>query len=130
MKKYIILMLLACSLSALAGKYKPIYNAEFEVDGKLSLSQVKKAIKAGVIKRGWSVVKTEKGVMYAKILVRSHMAKVKISFTSKTVRIDYEDSSNLGYREKHGEPLIHGNYNRWVLNLEQSINMALMAAID
>lgn len=128
MKKYLVLLLMACSLSAFAGKYKPIYNAEFEVSENLSKKQVEKAIKKGIINKGWTVVKSESGVMYAKILVRSHMAKVKISYTAKSIKIEYDDSSNLGYREKGGEPRIHGNYNRWVQYLEQSINRALLEA--
>ncbi len=128
MKKYLVLLFLTCSFHSFAGKYKPVYNPEFAVDGNLSMAKLGKAIKEGVLAKGWTPVKVENGVIHAKIIVRAHTAEVKITYTTKKVKIEYEDSSNLGYREKGGEPLIHNNYNRWVTYLEQAISRSILQA--
>ncbi len=91
----------------------------------IAASEVAKAIKVGIVRRGWVVSKDENGQIDAVLNVRTHTARVAIPYNAKEVRIKYVSSDNLDYSEKNGERHIHGNYMKWVRNMQADIQREL-----
>lgn len=91
------------------------------IPGGLSDAQIVKAIQQGGATRGWIVKKVDAGHLEATIYVRSHMAKVDITYDAAAYAIRYNSSENLGYKDGK----IHRNYNKWVQNLNMDIQRAL-----
>ena len=108
-----------------AGRTKPIYNIENQsIDYTLTMEQVEKAIiKAGVQKK-WKMMVIKPGQIVGNILVRSHKARIQIDYTEKIYTITYLESNNLLYKDGK----IHRNYNRWINNLDQTIQSNLFEA--
>jgi hypothetical protein len=85
-------------------------------------SNVKSAIRAALHSYEWIIEKDNPGVMVARQSRRTHMARIKISYNSKSVKIQYVDSDNLKYTvDKEGTPRIHNAYNGWIQRLERAI---------
>jgi len=105
---------------------KPIQNlidipVPANIDGSSpSTEEVRSAIVAGCKERRWIPILDENNNISCSILVRSkHFAEVDIPHTADTFSIIYKDSRELDYNEK--KQRIHRNYNKWVLNLSDSI---------
>jgi hypothetical protein len=126
-----ILLLTVCLLFFSYGcasiKFKPIYNIEsepvpsFTTGTRPSFDEVEKAILFACRIKGWSARIIEKGLIEARIFVRSHKAVVDISFTDNAYNIHYKSSENLGYSDGK----IHRNYNKWIILLSQTIQQEL-----
>ena len=95
------------------------------VPAGIAAADVAKAIKVGIIRRGWVVTKEEDGLIEATLNVRTHMAKVNIPYSTQQVAIHYVASDNLDYQEKKGVKYIHGNYIKWVRNMQSDIQREL-----
>jgi len=89
---------------------------------------VAKSIRLGIAQRGWVVSRQEPGFMEATLSLRSHVAKVGITYDVQSVRIQYIDSTNLDYEEKKGVRRIHGNYLKWINNMVRDISVQLQSA--
>jgi hypothetical protein len=98
------------------------------VPAGLAAKDVSKAIRAGIVQRGWVVLKDEKGTIDAVLNLRKHEARVAIAYDPKQVTIKYGSSDNLDYSEKNGVRQIHKNYNKWITNMVQDIQRALQSA--
>lgn len=94
----------------------------------LSDKAVAKSIRLGVAQRGWVVTRQDPGYMEATLNIRSHVAKVGITYDTKSIQIRYLDSTNLDYEEKKGVRRIHGNYLKWVNNIVRDISVQLQSA--
>jgi len=112
---------------------KPIQNlidipVPAKIDGSSpSTEDVRSAIVAGCKERRWVPILDENNNISCSILVRSrHFAEVEIPYTGDTYSIIYKDSRELDYNEK--KQRIHRNYNKWVLNLSDSIQRRLANA--
>ncbi len=103
----------------------PVRNVEnaSSVVSDVSLENVEKAIKRAAIKRGWTTKEAGEGHLVATIVVRSHMAKVDITYNTKTYSINYNDSAGLKYVDGN----IHSKYNSWITNLQRDIDLQLSA---
>jgi len=117
--------LLAVFLVAAAKLVDP---APLIVPTGLSAAAIDKAVRVGVAKRGWIISKQEPGYVEAVLNVRVHMAKIAVKYDSQQVQIHYLDSQNLDYETKSDGPRIHGNYLKWVSNVEHDINVQLQEA--
>jgi hypothetical protein len=117
--------LLVLSLAAATPLVDP---APLVVPAGLTEKQVEKAVRMGVVKRGWSITGQQKGYVEATLNVRQHMAKVGISYDTQRVSLQYLDSSNLDYAVKKDVPVIHKNYLKWANNVLLDINVELQAA--
>jgi hypothetical protein len=121
--------LLGCVLSLLlcvpglsfGARDEPIYDATIRVPATITMEDIAKAIKSGLIAREWTVQREENGVIEAKLFVRSHTADIRIPFNKDSIGIQYVSSTNLLYDEKHGIKYIHRNYNKWIKLLERDI---------
>ena len=108
------------TLSNCAHKNRMLYNPE-----PISVHQssnVRNSIRNALKRYEWIVESDKPGMMVAKQMRRSHMAKVKITYNSKKVNVEYVNSDNLNYSvDEEGNKRIHGTYNTWVTNLERAI---------
>jgi hypothetical protein len=86
-----------------------------------TLEQVRQAIVAGGVSKGWLMQETKPGVVHGTLKAHSHQAEVDVTYTAQTYSIDYVSSVNLDY--KNGT--IHRNYNKWVSNLNEAIRAQL-----
>ena len=98
------------------------------VPAGLNEKAVNKAIRLGAAQRGWVVTRQDPGFMEATLNIRSHVAKVGITYDTSIIRIRYLDSSNLDYEVQKGVARIHGNYLKWVNNLVRDISVQLQSA--
>jgi hypothetical protein len=80
------------------------------------------AIEAALADRGWQVVGRGPGMIDAAILVRQHRADIRITYDARSYSIGYRGSEMLDARGDR----IHRNYNRWVANLDRSIQQRLL----
>ena len=102
--------------------------APISVPAGLNEQAVAKAITLGVAQRGWIVSKQEPGYMEATLNIRSHMARVGITYDVKSIQIRYLDSSNLDYEVEKDGRHIHRNYLKWVNNIVHDISVQLLTA--
>ncbi len=119
----VLITVLAGSLlfSTAAQAASEIENVEGSpIPSSLNDEQIVKTMQTGGMVRGWIIKQLEPGHLEATIYVRSHMAKVDITYDAAAYSIRYNDSENLGY--KNGK--IHRNYNKWVKNLDMDIQRA------
>lgn len=123
---------LAATMILSACTSNPILNVRHHpitwLDGVTPDEQiVKNAIMLGLVDRGWTGKAVRPGIVNASILVRGrHRAEVDIHYDTSAYSILYNSSYDLDYNSKKGT--IHRNYNRWVLNLQSSIDKRLVEA--
>jgi len=120
MNKLILSLLLVIGLSACKTTH-PIYNANSQLTAtNISSSVMSKSIISALHYKGWKVVSKTNNEIISSINVRSHYAKIKITFDGGNYEIKHLESSNLDYNAaKQG---IHRNYNRWIKMLEAEIS--------
>jgi hypothetical protein len=93
--------LLGCVLSLLlcvpglsfGARDEPIYDATIRVPATITMEDIAKAIKSGLIAREWTVQREENGVIEAKLFVRSHTADIRIPFNKDSIGIQYVSKS-------------------------------------
>ena len=101
-----------------------IYNVnQHKITTQKSSKRVYSAIKAAGTGLGWHISKVKPGVAQGKLVVRDHMATVRIDYNRSYYTIRYVRSQNLKYNSAKGT--IHKNYNGWIHNLENAINAYL-----
>src|SRR5688500_57919 len=94
------------------------------VPAVLDEKAVSKAIRMGLAQRGWVVSAEEPGKVDATLNLRSHVARIAITYDKEHVRIAYVSSENLLYEEKKDGRYINRNYVHWVTNVTQEISAA------
>lgn len=116
-----IFILSSCSSAPAVYNVNNEYIPTLQSGKNLSQEDVEKSILSAAYKRGWSprVIKT--GLIEARITVRSHRASIEIPYSDNRYSIIYKDSKELDY--KNGT--IHRNYNKWIMNLSNSIEREL-----
>ena len=90
---------------------------------------VSKAIKTALVGRTWVIGEDTPGKIVATLNLRTHMAKIQVSYDEKSVDIKYLDSGDLNYEEKKDGRYIHRNYLTWIQNVVNDIsrNLQLVA---
>jgi len=99
------------------------------VPAGLSEQVVAKAIRVGVAQRGWVLTRQDPGYVEATLHLRTHMARIGITFDTQSISIKYLESENLDYEVKKGVERIHRNYQKWISNVVQDINVQLQVAV-
>lgn len=88
-------------------------------------AQVKKAVKTSLLNRGW-LLSNEKGNYVEGTYTKPKFwAKIGVSWEGRTVRIQYLASEGLDYEKDGDRREIHGNYIKWIRNLEKDIPIYL-----
>ena len=123
--RLIALLLVPLAFMLMGAKAVLVDPEPVSVPAGMALTDVAKAIKVGIVRRGWVVTKDGNGQIEAVLNVRSHMAKVNIPYSTKEVAIHYAGSDNLDYQEKDGVKYIHGNYVKWAKNMQSDIQREL-----
>jgi len=123
MKKILFVL---CSVFILAAcKTTPVYNVEqSQVPAGITAKQVEKNIVKALIQKGWQVKANANGIILAEILVRTHTARIEISFDASQYSINYVDSTNLKYDANKNT--IHKNYNNWIIYIDRLIQTGLV----
>lgn len=101
-----------------------VYNVENSpIEAKVPSSKIYDAIKIAGASKGWIITNVRPGLALGKLNARNHIAIVEISYTQNSYSIKYKDSTELNYNASNNE--IHQNYNGWIKNLENAINLQL-----
>lgn len=113
------------ALFILAGcRTAAVYNVNNDpIEVNASMDKVYKAIKLAGASKGWIITQAKPGLAIGKIMLRQHQAVVEIPYDEKSFSIKYKSSLNLKYNSETNQ--IHQNYNGWVQNLENAINLQL-----
>lgn len=119
MNKKIGLVIILSAFLMLSGcKSAPIYNIEqAPISENHSSEELSKAIKRAGASLGWRMKDEAPGEIIGTLILRKHMAKVKIKFNSENYSINYLDSRQLDFNGTN----IHSNYNGWIQNLDRNI---------
>ena len=124
-KLFKVSSLIGVLLFALTGcgttKILNIPSTPIVTDGQVSSDAVYKAIKMAGVTKGWTVTKISDGVAHAILNIRKHQSVVEIRYNTNSYSIKYLSSRNL----KSDGVNIHSNYNGWVRNLKQAIDVQL-----
>jgi len=99
------------------------------VPANVGAEKVAKDIKRALAGRGWSVTAEQPGQIDSTLNLRSHVARIRVTYDAQQVRFAYVDSRDLDYKLKHGKPYIHRNYLGWIgyLVSDLSTNLQLSA---
>ena len=119
------LLLIPLAFMLMGAKAVLVDPAPIAVPAGLAAKDVAKAIKVGISRRGWVVSKDENSQIDAVLSLRSHSARVAIPYSAKEVTIKYVSSEDLDYQENNGTKYIHGNYMKWIRNMEADIQREL-----
>ena len=122
----IIISALALVLVAGCSTSQPVMNmTNSQVPPSLSESDISRAIiNAGVSKR-WVMREERPGLITGHIQVRQHQANISIPYNTANYSINYVSSVNL---DDKGKGKIHRNYNRWIIGLNEAIQIELNRA--
>lgn len=101
----------------------PVVTPETAISSSLSVNKVKQAIFDAGLKRDWIMHEVSPGIIDGKLISRGHSVNVRITYSTKSYKINYVNSQNL--LASGGK--IHKNYNRWVNNLDKDIQLSLAA---
>lgn len=133
MKRVLSFILLSLALMsyapAMARASVPIVNhenVELGLPGSapLDAARVQHAILAAAARKNWSVRTGADGEMEASLLVRGkHTVVVGIRYAANKLSLNYKSSVNMNFETRDGQPLIHPNYNKWVADLKQAIQL-------
>jgi hypothetical protein len=83
---------------------------------------VRKAVRAGLLGRGWLVNEEKDGRIVSTLNLRKHTAKVEVTWDNSQIRIKHLESTNLKEDTKNGQRVIHRNYIQWLNNLVLDIS--------
>lgn len=132
--RFITIVLAALAAFAFSGQVMarsaPLVDPDpIEIPAGLTDKQIAKEIKRALLQRGWEVTSDKPGDIEGTLHLRTHMAKIRITYDSRQVNIAYLDSSELEYAQKNGKRVIHPNYLGWIGFLASDIkaNLAVTA---
>ncbi|OZG42076.1 hypothetical protein CAK78_09935, partial [Aeromonas sp. A35_P] len=115
-----------CALLAACSTSQPIRNmAANPVPSNLTEEQVANAIITAGISKSWVMRQEQPGLIRGQVNVRQHQAVINIPYSARDYSINYVSSVNL---DDKGKGSIHRSYNRWVLGLNQAIQLELARA--
>jgi len=124
------LALFAAALPAGAARTAALVNYDDlpiqSSDGKaLSGDQIRKAIIQGGATRQWAATVKPGNIVQLTYNRGKYTAVVEVKYTAKAYSIHYVDSTDLNYSMEGGKQVIHPNYNGWIQNLRQAIDVQL-----
>lgn len=127
-----LLILLPLFLLLMGARQAPLVDPDpIAVPAGVSLKTVEREIKRALVGRGWTITAESEGQIDSTLNVRAHSARVRISYDTQRVALNYVSSDNLAYEEKRGQRLIHKNYASWINNVMTDVSRGLqMAAIE
>ena len=106
--------------AALACQTQPVYDVERAIiprEPGWTLEDMTRMIQRAGARRGWDMRIVEEGRIEGRLRKPGTLAIIDVTYTPSEFDIRYQRSENLHYA--NGK--IHGNYNRWIYNLERDI---------
>lgn len=121
------LLLLPVLVLLMGARQVPLSDPEpLPVPAGVTAEQTAKAIKAALVGRTWEITEEQPGKIISTLHLRSHMAKIEVTYDEKVINIKYLDSSELMYEDKKGGRFIHRNYLSWIQNVRSDISRNLV----
>ncbi len=122
-----VLSLLAFSGAVQARQAPLVDPAPVSIPADLSQEKAVKDIKRALIGRGWAITAERPGEIESTLNLRTHTAKILVTWDTQAVRIAYVSSVDLDYKERKGKRFIHSNYLGWISNIakDMATNMQL-----
>ncbi|PPA28183.1 hypothetical protein C3737_20690 [Aeromonas jandaei] len=115
-----LLLVAGCSTS------QPVMNMTNSlVPANLSEQEISRAIINAGISKKWVMREEHPGLINGHIQVRQHQANISIPYNTVNYSINYVSSVNLN---DNGKGKIHRNYNRWIIGLNEAIQIELNRA--
>ncbi|MEE4302562.1 hypothetical protein [Wenzhouxiangella sediminis] len=126
-KKTLVMLVLVAFWLVGCATTAPVLDSPRAIDvpGNASMEEIEDAILDAMRNRGWAVHERNRGEIIADLHVRSHFARVGITYNTGAIAIEYMDSENLEYEVVDGQQRIHGNFNSWLTNLSNDIQRNL-----
>lgn len=124
-----VLSLLAFS-GAVQARQAPLVDPDpISIPAGLSQEKAVKDIKRALIGRGWTITAERPGEIDSTLNLRTHTARIRVTWDAQAVRIAYVSSVDLDYKERKGKRFIHPNYLGWISNIAKDMgtNMQLSA---
>lgn len=126
----ITIVLSMLSLFAFAGavhaRQAPLEDpAPVAIPAGLTGEQVVKDIKRALIGRGWTVEEESPGEIASSLRLRTHVARIRVTWDATAIRIAYVDSVDLDYKQRKGKRFIHPNYLGWIGNIARDMGTNL-----
>ena len=92
----------------------------------LSAEQIKVAIVSGAKAIGWVITTDTPGTLVLSYNKQNkHLAVIRATYDAEGYQLHYVNSTNLNYETPvDGGPMIHPNYNNWIINLTRHIKIA------
>ncbi|WP_239952498.1 hypothetical protein [Pantoea sp. Z09] len=122
-KRSLIVMTIAATLLTGCARTAPVHNVDQSLNQRYSDSEMKTAIIEAGLGRKWIMTPVAPGVINGRYAQREFVANIRVTYTAQSYSIQYVSSQNL----KASNGKIHANYNRWVNNLDQDIQLRLAA---
>jgi len=127
-----LLLLLPLLLLTMAFRQVPLADPPpIDVPAGLTAVQVGKAVKGGLIGRGWTVTAEQADGIDSTLTGNDYTARIHVAFDTRQIKISYVGSTNLKYEvKKNGQRMIHTNYMGWMRYLSDDIgrNLQLISA--
>jgi predicted small lipoprotein YifL len=128
MKKIILSLLVLLATFSLTGcRTTTVLNVPHQsimpTKKTLTNDDVFKAIVRAGASKGWIITRVDNNTAVGTLNLRGHQAIVTITFNTKEYSITYKNSTNLKYDAEKNT--IHSNYNAWVQNLKNAIDVQL-----
>ena len=96
------------------------HSVSISIDKK---EEVRMAIKTAGASLGWIINDLDENTLEGVLMLRKHIAKITIPYSEKEYSLLYKSSENLKYNAEKNT--IHKNYNSWITNLDQKIQVQL-----
>ncbi|MEP7244601.1 MAG: hypothetical protein ABI885_13115 [Gammaproteobacteria bacterium] len=123
------LLLIPVAFMLMGARSAPLVDpAPVPVPAGMAVKDVSKAIRAGVVLRGWVVSKDDGSKIDAVLNNRDHTVNIAIAYDATQVKVSYVSSDKMLYTEKNGTRYIHKKYMAWASNVANDISRELQAA--
>ncbi len=124
-KTLLLLPLLFVTFTMTGCKSQPVKNIESNAVPSTvkSANDVKDAIIRAGSSLGWVITEKDASTLQGTLLLRSHLAKIKIPYSKSSYSLLYQESRNLEFNPE--DKTIHSNYNGWIQNLDRNIQIQL-----
>lgn len=108
------------SVYARSVKFEPVVEGQ-SLSLPVDVAKLEKSVRLALVSFDWRLVEEEPGSVTARFEKSGGkiFALIKIFFSEEGYRIEYVDSKNLDANLE--KKTIHGNYVRWIANLDKNI---------
>ncbi len=129
--KILVSVALASVVFSGCSRLAPVYDVSqspIEIKKGKTSEDVYQAIKRAGVGLGWVITKKRDGLAEGKLSLRKHLAVVEIPYSTSSYSINYKSSVELNYND--AKKTIHKNYNGWISNLDNAIQVQLSTLVD